>query len=570
MKPGFQTHGRKLIPDGQPSSYIRTHHHQNTMRSFLLFNVALLSFLHSARAQETTGALPASLRFGLGAGSIPSAYAQPFNSAAAAIADAEREAQHKVPLYGRFVDCAAALHTHGAWTELAGGDRVWRLRVESPGALATELFFEEVNIPAGAQLHVVAPDQSEWFGGYTAAHVRDGLLSTDLIQGEACIIEYHEPAAVRGEGSFVMHRLAHAYGTAALSGACQVDVACSEANNWQDQVRSVMRMRVVDPIGVGFCTGVLMNNSAQDCKGYVLTANHCTMDSNTSNFASYQFRWNYQQPTCDGTGNVSGFNVVGCVRRADSNDAGGDDGSDFTLVELSAAIPASVNPYYAGFDANSTAPTSGVCIHHPDGDYKKISTYTTTAVSTTWQGPSGTHWRVTWAPTANGHGVTEGGSSGSPIFNSAKRVVGTLTGGGSFCDTPTQPDYYGKMSYHFGTGNPNITTEELKYWLAPVFNVTVLNGSNNPCATIGIDERALPAPAVAPNPSLDRFSITLPETITAADRWEARDVTGRLVDAGRIGGERFVIEAEAWSEGAYALSILSSGDLVGATRVVKR
>lgn len=570
MKPGLQTHGRKFIPRGQLSAYIRPLHHQNTMRSFLLFNVALLSFVHAVRAQETTGALPASLRFGLGANGIPVAYAQPFNSAAAAIADAEREAQHKVPLYGRFVDCEAALHTHGAWTELAGGDRVWRLRVESPGALATELFFEDVNIPAGAQLHVVTPDQSEWFGGYTAAHVRDGLLSTDRIVGEACIIEYHEPAAVRGEGSFVMHRLAHAYGTAALAGACQVDVACSEANNWQDQVRSVMRMRVVDPVGVGFCTGVLMNNSAQDCKGYVLTANHCTMDSNTSNFSSYQFRWNYQQSVCDGTANVSGFNVVGCTRRADSNDTGGEDGSDFTLVELSAAIPASVNPYWAGFDANNTAPASGVCIHHPDGDYKKISTFTSTAVSSSWQGPSGTHWRVTWAPTTNGHGVTEGGSSGSPLFNAAKRVVGTLTGGGSFCDTPTQPDYYGKMSFHFGSGNPNIAAEELKNWLAPVFNVTVLNGSDDPCATIGITERTLPAPAVAPNPSLDRFNVTLPEALATADRWEARDVTGRLVDAGRISGERFVIEASAWSEGAYVLSLFSAGEMVGASRLVKR
>lgn len=569
MKTCLQAHGRKFIPRGQPSAYIRPLHHQNTMRSFLLFNVAMLAFVHSSHAQETTGALPASLRFGLGANGIPTAFAQPFNSAAATIADAEREAQHKVPLYGRFVDCEAALHTHGAWTDLEGGDRVWRLRVESPGALATELFFEDVNIPPGAQLHVVAPDHSAWYGGYTAAHVRDGLLSTDLITGPACVIEYHEPAAVRGEGSFSMHRLAHAYGTAALSGACEVDVACSEGYNWQDQVRSVMRMRVVDPVGVGYCSGTLMNNSAQDCKGYVLTANHCTMDSNTSNFSSYQFRWNYQQSVCDGTANVSGFNVVGCTRRADSNDTGGEDGSDFTLVELSAAIPASVNPYWAGFDANNTAPANGVCIHHPDGDYKKISTFTSTAQSSSWQGPSGTHWRVTWAATANGHGVTEGGSSGSPLFNAAKRVVGTLTGGGSFCDTPTQPDYFGKMSYHFGSGNPNIAAEELKNWLAPVFNVTVLNGSDDPCATIGIAERALPAPTVAPNPSLDRFTVNLPESISSADRWEARDVTGRFIDGGRIGADRFVIDAISWSEGAYVLSIFSEGEVVGASRLVK-
>ncbi|MBK8227313.1 MAG: trypsin-like peptidase domain-containing protein [Flavobacteriales bacterium] len=541
------------------------------MRAPLLINAVLLAIVHTAKAQETTGAVPLSLRMGLALEGVPTAFAEPFDQRAAAAADAVREAENKVPLYGRFVDCAAALHTHGSWTELPGGDRIWRLRVESPGALATELFFESVNLPAGSQLHMLAADGSTWFGGYTSAHVRDGLLSTDRIMGDACVIEYHEPASVRGEGSFDLRSMAHAYRMEGLlSGECQVDVACPEGSTWQDQVRSVMRIRVVDPAGVGFCTGVLMNNSAQDCKNYVLTANHCTMDSNTSNFSSFQFRWNYQQPSCDGSGVVSGFNVVGCTRRADSNDNGGDNGSDFTLVELNSAIPASVNPYYAGWDATNTAPAGGVCIHHPDGDYKKISSFTSTAVSTTWGGPSGTHWRVTWAATASGHGVTEGGSSGSPIFNSAKRVVGTLTGGSSFCDTPTAPDFFGKMSYHFGTGNPNPAAEELKNWLAPEFNVTALNGSNNPCATIGVDERPMPSPEVAPNPSIDIFSVTLPEALNAADLWEARDVTGRLVAAGRIQSERFVIDAAEWGEGAYLLSVLSASQALGGTRIVKQ
>lgn len=547
------------------------------MRALLLLNVGLAFFLSSAKAQETTGAVPLSVALGLDSEMVPSAYAQPFDPDAAAMADGQREADGKVPLYGRFVACEAALPSHGLWTELPGGDRLWRLEVVSPGALSVELFFEDVHLPNGAQVHVIGPDGGSWFGGYTAAHVRDGLLSADLVMGERCVIEYHEPAAVRGEGSLLLRRLAHGYRSVSVrepgsrSGECQVDVACSEADAWQDQVRSVMRIRVVDPVGVGFCTGVLMNNSAQDCKPYVLTANHCTMDSNTGNFSSFQFRWNYQQSLCDGTSTtINGFNVVGCTRRADSNDNGGDNGSDFTLVELNAPVPASVNAYYAGWDAANTAPAGGVCIHHPDGDYKKISTFTSTAVSTSWGGPSGTHWRVTWAPTLHGHGVTEGGSSGSPLFNSAKRVVGTLTGGSSFCDTPTAPDYYGKMSYHFGTGNPNPTAEELKFYLAPVFNVTSLNGSSNPCATIGIEERLLPKPEVSPNPSSDRFNVLLPEAIAEADAWEARDLAGRTIALGRVTATRFIVDASAWSDGVYLLIARFGAEPVGAVRLVKQ
>ncbi|HRD53646.1 MAG TPA: hypothetical protein PKY96_13460, partial [Flavobacteriales bacterium] len=72
---------------------------------------------------------------------------------------------------------------------------------------------------------------------------------------------------------------------------------------------------------------------------------------------------------------------------------------------------------------------------------------------------------------------------------------------------------------------------------------TTLNGSSNPCATIGIDERALPSPQVAPNPSAELFTVDLPEALQDAQGWETRDITGRLVDQGRVAGARFVIHA---------------------------
>ena len=83
---------------------------------------------------------------------------------------------------------------------------------------------------------------------------------------------------------------------------------------------------------------------------------------------------------------------------------------------------------------------------------------------------------------ANGHGVTEGGSSGSPLFNYDGQIVGTLTGGSSYCNTPTSPDVYGKMSYHWtSNGTPN--DERLKPWLDPTNSgVTTLNGSSDPCS----------------------------------------------------------------------------------------
>ena len=70
----------------------------------------------------------------------------------------------------------------------------------------------------------------------------------------------------------------------------------------------------------------------------------------------------------------------------------------------------------------------------------KISTFgdhpvkTTTWIDNTFTaGAPDAHWNVIFDKTTNGHSITEGGSSGSPLFNENKQIVGTLTGGNSTC-----------------------------------------------------------------------------------------------------------------------------------------
>ena len=128
---------------------------------------------------------------------------------------------------------------------------------------------------------------------------------------------------------------------------------------------------------------------------------------------------------------------------------------------------ANFNAYWNGWDANNTATTGGTGIHHPAGDIKKISTFSGNTVSSSWGSTPNTHWRLIWTANANGHGVTEGGSSGSPIFNnSSGRIVGTLTGGGSYCNATNQPDFYGKVSYHW-ISNGTTNNRRLKPFLDP-------------------------------------------------------------------------------------------------------
>jgi PKD repeat protein len=125
---------------------------------------------------------------------------------------------------------------------------------------------------------------------------------------------------------------------------------------------------------------------------------------------------------------------------------------------------------------------NGAGIHHPQGDIKMISTYSDPLLSTNYfdsnENTDGKYWRVVWSDTENGHGVTEGGSSGSAIYNSNGLLVGTLTGGQAACNLQTSPDWYGKFSYHWES-NGNDSSTQLKCWLDPIGDGTeVLNGSD--------------------------------------------------------------------------------------------
>lgn len=541
------------------------------MRTALILAFTL-SLPFTVRAQDPIAPLPFSMRTGLGFTDVPTVQAPPFDAEAAAISDAARAEAGALYLYGRFLPLQVDPVLSGVWRTLPNGDGLWRMRIVSAGALATELFFRNVDLPAGATIHVYQPGQQEPAYALTAADISvSGHLSGPMVYGDASIVEYHEPMAVRGQGRFTITRLAHAYrGIGQIkSDPCEVDVNCSEGLGWEDQRDAVVRIRVVGPEGNGWCTGTLMNNTAQDCRPYILTALHCGEGSTTADFEDYLFRFNYQRSGCaTGTSPSPTPNTVtGCVRRADSNDGGGNSGSDFLLVEMNNEPTPAMNAYYAGWDATTTASQGGRGIHHPDSDVKKISTYDSQVYSAGW-GISNTHWRVQWVATANGHGVTEPGSSGSPLFNNAKRLVGTLTGGFSCCTTNgcgpstglAQPDYYGKMSYHWSS-NPNSATEKLREWLAPNSTATTLDGSENPCGVIGIEERAVAdAPTIFPNPSTGRFTVQWSAGMGRTVQVEVLDIAGRVVEVSRPDATGSVIvDGSAWAPGTYFISTVADG-----------
>ena len=440
-------------------------------------------------------------------------------------------------LYRIGVALPAEIRTNnsGTWTMLPNGDRQWQLRVKSTGAEALSFLFETFKLYGGSTLTIRDLNGKLVHKPMTTADVEDhGRQHAALCFGDDLIITLHEPKEVMSSEIWI-DRVIYNYRSTGNpnvpkineSESCEVNVNCTPVgDSWQDEKRGVARIYVVEGNSGGWCTGSLINNAALNCRPYFLTALHCGVSATTANLTQWKFYFRYESPNCTNpstAGTLDDYFITGCVKKADSGDGGGDSGSDFLLVQLGTAAneaatitslkSANFNAYWNGWNANTTATAGGAGIHHPAGDIKKISTFTGNTVSAGWNGNGlQSHWRLSWTSNSNGHGVTEGGSSGSPLFNlSQGYIVGTLTGGGSFCNTPTSPDYYGKMSYHW-TSNGTATNQQLKPWLDPSNSgVLTLAGSSNPCT---------PTTPVAPvaNFTANQTNVTPATTVSFTDQ----------------------------------------------------
>ena len=321
--------------------------------------------------------------------------------------------------FGENIPVSLDLHNSGTWDVLPSGDRVWRLGIRCSGAYTINLTFDNYHLPPGAKLFVYNIEKTQVIGAFTDFNNReDRAFATTLVMGQESIIEYNEPPQPSFPGDVHVNQVTHGYRDAygyvksfGQSGSCNNNVKCPEAATWQNVVRSAC-MLVTG--GNGFCSGSLVNNTSQDGTPYILTANHCY-----SNPSTWVFWFNWQSPTCQNPPSQPSYNsIAGATLKARYLD------SDFCLVEMSSIPPATDSVYYEGWNRLDTAATSGAGIHHPSGDIKKISYSATPFHSDTWSGtPPDSHWRVDWSD-----GVTEPGSSGSPIFDQYHHVVGQLHG----------------------------------------------------------------------------------------------------------------------------------------------
>lgn len=485
--------------------------------------------------------------------------------------DTRREQLGQRSNFGRIIPLEVNQESEGNWTTLPNGDRLWQFRFHTENAKGVSVYFNDLFLPIGSTLYLYPANRKYFVGPFSNEDCNThGHFVAGEVAGDEAILEYYEPADVVGLARIGIRGIAHLYrfvpefeeeSRGGGSEPCEVDVNCPEGAEWTSERDAVVRLTISEGALVGFCSGTLMNTTAKDCRKYILTALHCGENVSDADWLDCSVRFNYESSGCASGSTTTTRNKIGVLHLADSNDGGGQTGSDFLLLEMEDEIPASWTPFFAGWNASTSAANTGVSIHHPAGDKKKIST-TDDIISGTYSAP-GFHWRVKWMETITNWGVTEPGSSGSPLFDQNHFVVGTLTGGVSFCDSPNGSDWYGKMSKHW-TANPNTSDQKLKEWLDPEdTGLFQFGGSYKienaafPCDPAAINVNEFNFEDMQIFPSIADQAITI-STARYAEVEEIRifDQSGKLLSSTALKSARESVDVTNYAAGLYYVTFV--------------
>lgn len=361
----------------------------------------------------------------------------------------------------------------GKWYQGTNGFNCWKLIIQSPDAKSINLIFDNFKLPEKARLFVYNQKENHILGAFTSFNNKaSGKFAISPVKGDEITIQYEVPNDRVNETPFTVKSINHDYvgilersdrrPLGQMAGECNIDINCELGDEWDEVKNSVCRLIVN---GVEICTGALINNTAEDQKPYILSAAHCYDKWEYAETSIYVF--NYESPYCAALDGDPSNSISGAIMKAQF------DSLDFALAELSLVPPPEFRPYFAGWDRSDDIPESTASIHHPQGDIKKIAIdYDSPEISdfTSDYLQDAFLKIVQWD-----EGVTEVGSSGGPLFNQDKNLIGTLTGGVADCKNPVR-DYFERFSLSWDYKTDS--SKQLKCWLDPLsLDSEFLNGT---------------------------------------------------------------------------------------------
>ncbi len=324
----------------------------------------------------------------------------------------------------------------GALQATADGGYVYTVELSSPGAVGLRVQFAGFNMPAGAALFLYT-EEGQVFGPYTGRGPLDsGNFESNTLAGDRITLQVHQtgPASSRAmrETRFRIAGLGHIRprfmaGECGYNASCVVNAACDSDPIVSDAEKAVAHMLFRSGRYYYICSGGLIDdNDDSNSLPLFLTANHCISKdrdaSSLENFFQFASTGCNDTSLCEASynslrssfGRTLGASIVSTGRDA-----------DYTLLRLSQNAPP--GSAFLGWNENPVAYNDGEHLYrisHPQGAPQSFSEHvvdTSAGVCTSWPRGDRIYSRDVI-------GATEGGSSGSPVVNSAGQIVGQLSG----------------------------------------------------------------------------------------------------------------------------------------------
>lgn len=376
-----------------------------------------------------------------------------------------------------------------AWRALPNGWRTYSVQFIAQGAMGMRVHVESATLPSGARLVVYDPQQPEQAHSPITQEDfgQESEVWTEPILAENSVLECElPPDADPASVAFTVGELTHHYRSAPAYAqprgeSCEKDATCYP--QWAQQEAAVARIDFIDAGSEYLCSGCLLNHlNTNVVADYFLTANHCI--NNQKAAATIFFYWLYQTTVCNDPNTAPNLSCTNTPFTIGANLLAHSANNDFSFLQLQQAPPAGV--YYAGWTTELPSTNEMVTVlHHPGQppfncgdtptDYTRISfgnlvgTANLGAVAGTGSGTQNNIWEVQWYS-----GITEDGSSGSPLFDTNQMVIGQLYGGTSDCTNQSGEDIFGRF---------DITYPNIEKWLG---QAAFLDGTTNGSSYSGL------------------------------------------------------------------------------------
>ena len=353
----------------------------------------------------------------------------------------------------------------GAMVATDDGGYVFTAAVNSPDATAMRLHFRGFRLPENTSLYLFTVN-GQVFGPYNGQGPhQDGEFWSHTLMGDHIIMQLRHEGPVSDAdlriSAFQLAGVAHLRprflgGHCDSNAYCVQNASCSGVSAIVDTAKNaVAHMQWVSGPFVYMCTGGLIaDTDAGTDRPLFLSANHCiSRDKDARNLENY-----FQLTASCGTASCDDIydhrsNHLQSLRTLGATILSGSKNTDYTLFELKE--PAPDGSAFLGWNATAVAFSDGTDlfrIHHPGGSPQAYSEHEVDATTGTcggWPRGDRIYSRDTF-------GATEGGSSGSPVVNSAGEIVGQLTGACGYnlddvCDSAANATVDGAFAAYFSS-----------------------------------------------------------------------------------------------------------------------